>query len=166
MGSTTSAGIVATANKASGVKAGGIFKSTSKDKMAGKMIGKINIDAIKNQVKKQKSFASRLIELIDARGLKDSQVYDVCMSRQSFQEIRDGHCLPSKSNLFVFILNLKLNLADAEDLLNRAGYSFNQADLFDCSIRACIEKKMYDIGDVMEVLEFFNMDTKLIKNPK
>lgn len=157
-----SSGIVMPENKISDVKTGGIFKSTSKEKM----IGKISIDALKNQVKEQKTFASRLIELIDARGLKDSKVYDVCMSRQSFQEIRDGKYLPSKSNLFVFILNLKLNLEDAEDLLNRAGYSFNQADLFDCAIRACIEKKMYDVHDVIKVLEFLNLDAKLIKKTK
>jgi len=108
---------------------------------------------------KEESFAQKLFALIDARGLKDADVYKkVKMPRQTFSKIRsqaDYH--PSKFNALILCLSLELTLDESEDLLGRAGYMLSTSNKTDLIIRHCIMTSKYSIMDINKLLEANNL---------
>ena len=72
------------------------------------------------------SFTTRLLRLIDERGLKDSTVYKQSnISRQHFSKIqcnRDYN--PKKKTVLAFAVGLHLSEDETIDLLKSAGYAF------------------------------------------
>ena len=73
------------------------------------------------------SFTTRLLRLIDERGLKDSTVYKQSnISRQHFSKIqcnRDYN--PKKKTVLAFAVGLHLSEDETIDLLKSAGYAFS-----------------------------------------
>lgn len=49
----------------------------------------------------------------------------------------------------------KLSLDEANELLNSAGYALSKSQDFDLIIQFCLEKKIYDLYIVNEMLETF-----------
>lgn len=96
---------------------------------------------------KEDTFQQVLFRIIDRKGLTDPEVYKRSnIDRKLFSKIRsDVDYTPSKRTVMALIIGLELNLDEASDLLNRAGYSFSPADLSDLTVRACIEQNMYNI---------------------
>lgn len=69
--------------------------------------------------------------------------------------ISDRNYQPKKETVFAFILVFKLPLKEAEELLNKAGYSFCSASKYDLLIKSFIEKGVYDrdlIDSAMDAL--------------
>jgi ACT domain-containing protein len=87
-----------------------------------------------------------LLNLIDQQKLSDADVYKKAnVSRQHFSKIRsDLFYLPKKETVMKFIISLKLNLTDAENLLNAAGYAFATSFWLDVVILYCIENREFD----------------------
>ncbi len=69
------------------------------------------------------TFSETLLQLIDARGLSDADVYKRAnISRQLFSKIRhDQSYRPTKQTAVAFAVALGLDLEQTEDLLARAG---------------------------------------------
>ena len=112
------------------------------------------------------TFQQRLLELLDASGMKkDSDFYKKAgISKQVFSTIRsDVNYQPSKETAIASALVLRLRPEDAEDLLMRAGYAFSPANLFDLTIRSCLERGIYRIMDVNEELRVVG---KYLKEPE
>ncbi len=96
------------------------------------------------------SFTTRLLQLIDERGLKDSTVYKQSnISRQHFSKIqcnRDYN--PKKKTVLAFAVGLHLSEDETIDLLKSAGYAFSDSSKRDWIVRYCLEQKIYNINQV------------------
>ena len=100
------------------------------------------------------SFTTRLLRLIDERGLKDSTVYKQAnISRQHFSKIqcnRDYN--PKKKTVLAFAVGLHLSEDETIDLLKSAGYAFSDGSKRDWIVRYCLEHKIYNINQVNTLL--------------
>ena len=108
------------------------------------------------------SFTTRLLRLIDERGLKDSTVYKQAnISRQHFSKIqcnRDYN--PKKKTVLAFAVGLHLSEDETVDLLKSAGYAFSDGSKRDWVVRYCLEHKIYNINQVNTLL--FQWDQELL----
>ena len=99
-------------------------------------------------------FTTRLLRLIDERGLKDSTVYKQSnISRQHFSKIqcnRDYN--PKKKTVLAFAVGLHLSEDETIDLLKSAGYAFSDGSKRDWIVRYCLEHKIYNINQVNTLL--------------
>ena len=100
------------------------------------------------------SFTTRLLRLIDERGLKDSTVYKQSnISRQHFSKIqcnRDYN--PKKKTVLAFAVGLHLSEDETIDLLKSAGYAFSDGSKRDWIVRYCLEQRIYNINQVNTLL--------------
>ena len=100
------------------------------------------------------SFTTRLLRLIDERGLKDSTVYKQSnISRQHFSKIqcnRDYN--PKQKTVLAFAVGLHLSEDETIDLLQSAGYAFSDGSKRDWIVRYCLEHKIYNINQVNTLL--------------
>lgn len=99
---------------------------------------------------KGETFQQVLFKIIDRKGLSDPEVYKKAnIDRKLFSKIRsDVDYMPSKKTAMALIIGLELNIDEATDLLQRAGYSFSQASVADLTIQSCIMQHMYDIHTI------------------
>ena len=108
------------------------------------------------------SFTTRLLRLIDERGLKDSTVYKQSnISRQHFSKIqcnRDYN--PKKKTVLAFAVGLHLSEDETIDLLKSAGYAFSDGSKRDWIVWYCLEHKIYNINQVNTLL--FQWDQELL----
>lgn len=108
----------------------------------------------KLETEKLSSFSDMLLNMIDRAGKRDPEVYNRAgIDRKLFSRIRcNPDYQPSKKTALAFAIALELDLADAERLLNSAGYSISRSNYFDLIIAYCIEMKEYNFMNVNEKL--------------
>ena len=109
-------------------------------------------------------FSQRLLQLIDERGCKDSEIYKkACVSRQHFSKIRNQpDYRPTKPTAVAFVMALELDMEQASDLLGRAGFALGNSSKFDVIIRYCIEQRIYNIVRINFML--YKHDQPLLGN--
>ena len=106
------------------------------------------------------SFHTQLFAFIDRTGKSDSDVYKKGnIDRRLFSKIRNRDYIPAKKTVIALCLALGLDRADADLLLQSAGYSLSKSDDYDLAIAFCIEKRIYDIFDINEILYHFGFET-------
>ncbi len=100
------------------------------------------------------NFQTSLFRLIDARNLKDSEVYHKAnIDRKLFSKIRTNpKYIPKKNTILALAIALELNLDQTVDLLGSAGYALSPASKSDIIVRYCIECRIYDIYEVNALL--------------
>lgn len=105
---------------------------------------------------KSTNFSSLLFLYIDKSGLKDSMIYKKAgIDRKLFSKIRCNDYILNKKTIIRLCFVLKLSLDEANELLNSAGYALSKSQDFDLIIQFCLEKKIYDLYIVNEMLETF-----------
>lgn len=124
------------------------------------------IKSLENGLKRleeNKSFKDLLFEYIDARGLKDSDVYKKAyIDRRLFSKIRcDKNYHPTFGTVVLFGLALELPINEFEDLLFAAGYSLPKTTKEKIVIRFLFEHKIYDVKKANDIL--FSVCGKNIK---
>ena len=120
-----------------------LFQQKSADK---------DLDQLLRQL--DEGFSQTLLKLIDEKGMTDVQCYKKAnVDRKHFSKIRsDPHYKPSKTTAVAFALALELTLPETQSLLSRAGYTLSHSFLFDIIIEACIQKGVFSVLDVNELL--------------
>jgi len=107
---------------------------------------------------KEKTFSEALLDLIDTKGMTDTEAYKRSnMDRRLFSKIRSNPAyMPSKSTVLALTIGLRLTVQDAQDLLARAGFAFSPCDTRDLIVRYFLERGDHDIARVNAALYDFD----------
>ncbi|MGN1407520.1 hypothetical protein [Lactobacillus sp.] len=93
------------------------------------------------------TFQEYLWGLIKEKGMKNSEVYrGANISKQHFSKLMakaDYH--PSKNTVCALAIGFKLNLDEAEILLEVAGYSLSKSSRFDLAVEYFLKNRLYNI---------------------
>lgn len=105
------------------------------------------------------TFSQILFGFIDKKGLTDSEIYKKAgIDRRHFSKIRSNPDYRiGKNTAIALALALELNKNDTDELLGSAGYFLSENDTFDLVIQFCIKKKIYDINNVNQALDYFSL---------
>ena len=103
------------------------------------------------------TFSQTLFKFIKRKDIPETECYkNANLDRRLFSKIRSNDDYqPSKNTVFALIIGLKLNLDEAEVLLESAGYSISHSIKFDLIMEYLIKKQIYDIFVVNEILHSF-----------
>jgi len=103
-------------------------------------------------------FSTTLLRLIDERGFDDVEVYKRAgMSRQLFSRIRsDAEYRPAKKTVLALAVALRLNVDEARDLLERAGFALSHSDRRDLVVEYFLETGKHDLMAVNQALYEFD----------
>lgn len=108
------------------------------------------------------SFVNKLEQYIREKNLEAADVYKQAnIDRRLFSKMlcnRDYQ--PSKDTVVALIFSLKLNLDEAKDLLERAGYTLSHSIRRDIIIEYFIKEGVYNLNNINTFL--YNMDEKVI----
>lgn len=104
------------------------------------------------------TFSESVLHLVDRSGRTDVEVYKRAnLDRKLFSKLRsDPDYRPSKSTAVALCIALELSLADARDLMARAGYALSMSSKADLIVAFFIEHGNYDIFELNEALFTFD----------
>lgn len=109
--------------------------------------------------KRMPTFSQVLFSFIDKKGVSDSDIYKRAgIDRRHFSKIRSNpDYRPGKNTVIALALALELCKQETNKLLSAAGYSLSDSDTFDLVIQFCVEKKIYDVHNVNQALDYFSL---------
>jgi len=144
------------------IKNGGILSGTSFSPVEIPTHELVDTSAVEDYLNQNRDlfFVQKLLSLIDSSGKKDSEIYKRAgLDRRLFSKMRsDMLYTPSKKTVLALCLALELSREDADSLLASAGYSLSRASNSDLAIAFCIERKIYDLLEINEVLDHFGFE--------
>ena len=108
------------------------------------------------------TFVDRLLWHIRSKNLIEPEVYKAAqVDRRLFSKIiSNKDYTPSKDTVLAFIFALKLSLQEANDLLERAGYSLSHSLRRDIILEYFIKEGIYNLNNINAFL--YNMSEKII----
>ena len=113
--------------------------------------------ALKNIYKE--SFEKHLQQLINKKGLKNSEVYAAAnISKQYFSKLLKGQVKPSKDKMLALAVGLRLNMDEVVDFLRIAGYALSPISQTDTVIEYFIRKQEYNVLKINIVLFDYGLE--------
>ena len=95
------------------------------------------------------SFAKHLQQIINKKGLKNSQVYSTAnITKQYFSKLLKGQVNPSKEKVLALAVGLRLNLDETVDFLKLAGYALSPISQTDTIVAHFIRNKKYNVIEI------------------
>ena len=114
-------------------------------------------DALKNMY--TDSFEKHLQQLINKKGLKNSEVYAAAnISKQYFSKLLKGQVKPSKEKVLALAVGLKLNMDEAVDFLRFAGYALSPVSQTDVIVEYFIRHEDYNVMKIDIVLFDYGLE--------
>ncbi len=106
----------------------------------------------------ESSFSDILFHFIDEKGLTDPEVYKAAnLDRRLFSKFRvKREYTPKKTTVLALAVALRLDIPQTETLLDAAGYSLSAHRQTDVIVRWFMEKKIYDIYEINDMLLAFH----------
>lgn len=105
------------------------------------------------------SFEKHLQQLINKKGLKNSQVYAAAnISKQYFSKLLKGKVKPSKEKMLALAIGLHLNLDETIDFLGIAGYALSPISQRDKIVEYFILHEDYNVLKIDIVLFDYGLD--------
>ena len=105
------------------------------------------------------SFEKHLQQLINKKGLKNSEVYAAAnISKQYFSKLLKGQVKPSKEKVLALAVGLKLNMDEAVDFLRFAGYALSPVSQTDVIVEYFIRHGDYNVMKIDIVLFDYGLD--------
>jgi transcriptional regulator with XRE-family HTH domain len=106
------------------------------------------------------SFEKHLQQLINKKGLKNSEVYAAAnISKQYFSKLIKGQVKPSKEKVLALAVGLQLNMDEAIDFLRLAGYAFSPVSQTDVIVEYFIMHRDYNVMKIDIVLFDYGLDS-------
>lgn len=104
------------------------------------------------------TFVEKLIQYMDEKKLDNPEVYKKAnVDRRLFSKmLSNPKYNPSKDTAIALVLALKLNLENATDMLERAGYALSHSDKRDIIIEYFISEGIYDLYNINVFLYLMN----------
>lgn len=111
-------------------------------------------ESLKEALQGGKTFADRLFELIDERGMTDVEVYKKAnLDKKVFSSIRCKKAYkPKKTTALALAVALELDLPTMSDLLSRAGYALDPSSRMDLIVQFYVTQRQYNIYEINEAL--------------
>lgn len=102
----------------------------------------------------EKTFAEKLMSLIQKRGCKAADIYiKAGITKQHFSKIKNhSDYQPTKETALAFAIALHLSLEETKDLIGRAGFTLSKSSKRDLIVEYFIERKIYDVDAINENL--------------
>jgi O-acetyl-ADP-ribose deacetylase (regulator of RNase III)/transcriptional regulator with XRE-family HTH domain len=105
------------------------------------------------------SFEKHLQQLINKKGLKNSEVYTTAnISKQYFSKLLKGQVKPSKEKMLALAVGLRLNLDETVDFLGLAGYALSPISQTDIVVRYFISRGDYSVIKIDIALFDYGLD--------
>lgn len=99
------------------------------------------------------SFNDCLRRIIREKNLIESDVYKGAnLTKQAFNGIYNEGKVPKKNNVLALCIGLRLNIDEADDFIEKAGYSFSRGNKHDYIVRYFLENGIYDVYKINEIL--------------
>ena len=128
----------------------------TKDSFSAKQPGSLEA-ALKNIYKE--SFEKHLQQLINKKGLKNSEVYAAAnISKQYFSKLLKGQVKPSKDKMLALAVGLRLNMDEVVDFLRIAGYALSPISQTDTVVEYFIRKQEYNVLKINIVLFDYGLE--------
>ena len=107
------------------------------------------------EAKKKETFSERLLRLIRESNKTAPEVYRAAgVDSRHFSKINSNReYRPSKETVCAFAIALHLSVAEANELLEKAGFAFSQSSIFDVTIKFFLENKCYDRDKIDLIME-------------
>lgn len=122
-----------------------------------------DINEVIKKVKKHhvETFSEMVIRKIDESNMTDPECYKRSnITKNVFSKLRKSSFYkPSKSTALALALGLHLNMNESNELLNKAGYYITETDLTDVIFSFCIEREIYNLIEVNEILFNYGLPT-------
>lgn len=100
-----------------------------------------------------KSFEKYLQQLINKKGMKNSEVYAAAnISKQYFSKLLNGKVKPSKGKVLSLAIGLRLNIDETVDFLQVAGYALSPVSQTDVVVEYFIQHQDYNVMKIDIVL--------------
>ncbi len=105
--------------------------------------------------KMELSFSEKLMQLIEHKGRKPSEVYSKAgITKNLFSKIKhDNEYHPTKETALAFAVALHLDLDETADLLKRAGYTLSHSSESDLIVEFFIGRGIYNIDEINNQLD-------------